>query len=179
MTQTSYTWTRDMIPGDILVRDVGERREGPEVRMKSNTLTVTLPVDTAPAALVVWVTGQTSSTCRPLLARVADDDYPGCTYRVFVDGVLANVEDRRARGDVLRLAPATGLIPVTLLPTFPRPQERVGAERRGDGEHGAGQRHDRAHRAGQPVRVRLRKQDVALLGATTSTRSRRSSTRCA
>jgi hypothetical protein len=62
-TQTSYTWTRDMIPGRTysFVMWAGDAK-GRE-SAKSNTVTVTLPVDTTPpAAPVVSVTGITSST---------------------------------------------------------------------------------------------------------------------
>jgi len=48
-TQTSYTWTRDMIPGRAysFVMWAGD---GKRETAKSNTVTVTLPVDTTPSA---------------------------------------------------------------------------------------------------------------------------------
>jgi hypothetical protein len=108
-TQTSYTWTRDMIPGRTysFVMWAGDAR-GRE-SAKSNTLTVTLPVDrTPPAAPVVSVTGRTSSTVGLTWGPVADDDVTCCTYRVFANGVLANVEWTGERSaTVLRLSAGT------------------------------------------------------------------------
>ena len=108
-TQTSYTWTRDMIPGRTysFVMWAGDAK-GRE-SAKSNTVTVTLPVDTTPpAAPVVSVTGTTSSTVGLAWGAVADDDSTCCTYRVFANGVLANVESTGDRAvTVLRLAAAT------------------------------------------------------------------------
>src|SRR5215207_11529689 len=86
-TQTSYTWTRDMIPGRTysFVMWAGDAK-GRE-SAKSNTVTVTLPVDTTPpAAPVVSVTGTTSSTVGLAWGPVADDDYTCCTHRVFANG---------------------------------------------------------------------------------------------
>jgi chitodextrinase len=108
-TQTSYTWTRDIVPGRTysFVMWAGDAKGRESV--KSNTVTVTAPVDTTPpAAPVVSVTGRTSSTVGLSWPAVADDDHTCCTYRVFANGVLANVEwtgDRAAT--VLRLAGAT------------------------------------------------------------------------
>jgi hypothetical protein len=108
-TQTSYTWTRDIVPGRTysFVMWAGDAKGRESV--KSNTVTVTAPVDTTPpAAPVVTVTGRTSSTVGLSWPAVADDDHTCCTYRVFANGVLANVEwtgDRAAT--VLRLAGAT------------------------------------------------------------------------
>jgi hypothetical protein len=108
-TQTSYTWTRDMIPGRTysFVMWAGDAKG--RVSAKSNTVTVTLPVDTArPAAPVVSVTGTTSSTVGLAWDPVTDDDYTCCTYRVFANGVLANVQSTGERAvTVLRLAAAT------------------------------------------------------------------------
>jgi hypothetical protein len=108
-TQTSYTWTRDMVPGRTysFVMWAGDAK-GRE-SAKSNTLTVTLPVDTTPpAAPVVSVTGTTSSSVSLTWDPVADDDYTCCTYRVFADGVLANVHSTGERAvEVLRLAGGT------------------------------------------------------------------------
>jgi Fibronectin type III domain len=108
-TQTSYTWTRDMIPGRTysFVMWAGDAR-GRE-SAKSNTVTVTLPVDTTPpAAPVVEVTGTTSSTVGLTWGPVVDDDSTCCTYRVFADGVLANVQSTGERSvTVLRLAAGT------------------------------------------------------------------------
>jgi hypothetical protein len=108
-TQTSYTWTRDMIPGRTysFVMWAGDAK-GRESK-KSNTLTVTLPVDTTPpAAPVVSVTGTTSSTVGLAWGPVADDDYTCCTYRVLANGspVLTQPTGERAV-TVLRLAAAT------------------------------------------------------------------------
>jgi hypothetical protein len=73
-TQTSYTWTRDMSPGRTysFVMWAGDaKRES----AKSNTVTVTLPVDTTPPpAPVVSVTSTTSSTVALSWPAVADDD---------------------------------------------------------------------------------------------------------
>jgi hypothetical protein len=108
-TQTSYTWTRDMVPGRTysFVMWAGDAK-GRESK-KSNTVTVTLPVDTTPpAAPVVSVTGTTSSTVGLAWGPVADDDSTCCTYRVFANGVLANVEwTGEGAVTVLRLAAAT------------------------------------------------------------------------
>ena len=111
-TQTSYTWTRDMVPGKTysLVMWAGDAK-GRE-SAKSNTVTVTLPVDTTPpAAPDVSVTGTTSSTVGLSWPAVADDDYTCCTYRVFTDGALVSVDNLQWTGEravtVLRLAAAT------------------------------------------------------------------------
>ncbi len=111
-TQTSYTWTRDMIPGNTysFVMWAGDAK-GRE-SAKSNTVTVTLPVDTTPpAAPDVSVTGTTSSTVGLSWPAVADDDYTCCTYRVFTDGALVSVDNLQWTGEravtVLRLAAAT------------------------------------------------------------------------
>jgi hypothetical protein len=110
--QTSYTWTRDMIPGRTysFVMWAGDAK-GRE-SAKSNTLTVTLPVDTTPpAAPVVSVTGTTSSTVGLEWGPVSDDDYTCCTYRVFANGSLVSPDNLRWTGEravtVLRLAGAT------------------------------------------------------------------------
>jgi Fibronectin type III domain len=87
--QTSYTWTRDLVPDKTysFVMWAGDAK-GRESK-KSNTVTVTLPVDTTPpAAPVVSVTGTTSSTVGLSWSAVADDDSTCCTYRVFANGVL-------------------------------------------------------------------------------------------
>jgi hypothetical protein len=111
-TQTSYTWTRDMVPGRTysFVMWAGDAK-GRE-SAKSNTLTVTLPVDTTPpAAPVVSVTGTTSSTVGLEWGPVSDDDYTCCTYRVFANGSLVSPDNLRWTGEravtVLRLAGAT------------------------------------------------------------------------
>jgi hypothetical protein len=108
-TQASYTWTRDMVPGKTysFVMWAGDAKGRQSA--KSNTLTVTLPVDTTPpAAPVVSVTGTTSSTVGLAWGPVADDDHTRCTYRVFVNGVLANAHQTGERAvTVLRLAAAT------------------------------------------------------------------------
>jgi hypothetical protein len=108
-TQTSYTWTRDMIPGRTysFVMWAGDAR-GRE-SAKTNTVTVTLPVDTTPpAAPAVSVTGTTSSTVSLAWGPVADDDSTCCTYRVFANGELAAVHWTGERAvTVLQLAADT------------------------------------------------------------------------
>jgi hypothetical protein len=77
---------------------VGGRREGPE-SAKSNSLTVTLPVDTTPpASPVVSVTGTTSSTVGLSWPAVAEDDFSWCTYRVFASGALVNPDNLQWTG---------------------------------------------------------------------------------
>jgi hypothetical protein len=108
-TQTSYTWTRDIVPGKTysFVMWAGDAK-GRE-SAKSNTVTVTAPIDTTPpAAPVVSVTGATSSTVGLAWGPVADDDSTCCTYRVFANGAPANVQWTGERAvTVLRLAAAT------------------------------------------------------------------------
>jgi hypothetical protein len=111
-TQTSYTWTRDMIPGRTysFVMWAGDAK-GRE-SAKSNKVTVTLPVDTTPpAAPVVSVTETTSSTVGLSWPAVVDDDYTCCSYRVFANGSLVSADRLRWTGEravtVLRLAAAT------------------------------------------------------------------------
>jgi fibronectin type III domain protein len=108
-TQTSYTWTRDMYPGRTtsFVMWAGDAKG--RTSAKSNTLTVTLPVDTTPpAAPVVSVTGTTSSTVGLAWGPVADDDSTCCTYRVLANGGPVNVHWTGERAvTVLRLAPST------------------------------------------------------------------------
>jgi hypothetical protein len=111
-TQTSYTWTRDLIPGKTysFVMWAGDSK-GRE-SAKSNKVTVTLPVDTtAPAAPVVRVSGTTSSTVGLAWDPVTDDDYTCCTYRVFADGVRVSDDNLQWTGEravtVLRLAAGT------------------------------------------------------------------------
>jgi hypothetical protein len=108
-TQTSYTWTRDMIPGRTysFVMWAGNAK-GQESR-KSNTVTVTLPVDTTPpSAPVVSVTGTTSSTVGLSWPAVADDDSTCCTYRVLANGNPVNTQWTGERAvTVVRLAGAT------------------------------------------------------------------------
>jgi hypothetical protein len=111
-TQTSYTWTRDMVPGRTysFVMWAGDAK-GRE-SAKSNKVTVTLPVDTtAPAAPVVSVTGTTSSSVGLSWPVVADDDYTCCAYRVFANGTLVGADNLQWTGEravtVLRLAAAT------------------------------------------------------------------------
>jgi hypothetical protein len=108
-TQTSYTWTRDVVPGRTysFVMWAGDSK-GRESK-KSNTVTVTLPFDTTPpAAPVVSVTGTTSSTVGLAWGPVADDDYTCCTYRVFANGAPVLIQSTGERAvTVLRLAAAT------------------------------------------------------------------------
>jgi hypothetical protein len=110
-TQTSYTWTRDLVPGKtysfaIWAGDAKGRESA------KSTVTLTLPVDTTPpAAPVVSVTGTTASTVGLAWPAVADDDYTCCTYRVFADGALVSADNLQWTGErvvtVLRLAAAT------------------------------------------------------------------------
>ena len=111
-TETSYTWTRDMIPGRTysFVMWAGDARGRESAR--SNTVTVTLPVDTTPpAAPVVSVTGTTSSSVGLSWPAVADDDYTCCTYRVLANGAQVSADNLHWTGEravtVLRLAAAT------------------------------------------------------------------------
>src|SRR5215208_4295584 len=99
-TQTTYTWTRDMYPGRTysFVMWAGDAK-GRE-SAKSNTVTVTLPVDTTPPpAPVVSVTGTTSSSVGLAWSAVAED------------GVVVGADNRRWTGEravtVLRLSAAT------------------------------------------------------------------------
>jgi len=97
-TQASYTWTRDIVPGKrySFVMWAGDAKGRESAR--SNTLAVTVPVDTTPpAAAVVSVTGTTSSTVGLTWGPVADDDSTCCTYRVFANGTPA-MSSRRASG---------------------------------------------------------------------------------
>src|SRR4029453_11072154 len=111
-TETSYTWTRDLIPGRTysFVMWAGDARGRESAR--SNTVTVTLPVDTTPpAAPVPSVTGTTSSTVGLSWPAVADDDYTCCSYSVFADGAQVSPGNLHWTGEravtVLRLAAAT------------------------------------------------------------------------
>jgi len=106
-TATSYTWTRDISPGrtySFVMWAADAKHES----AKTNTVTVTTPVDTkAPAAPVVSVTGITSSTVGLSWTASTDDDPTCCTYRVFANGVPAEVQSTGARSaTVLRLAAA-------------------------------------------------------------------------
>jgi hypothetical protein len=111
-TQTSYTWTRDMHPGRTYSFVMWAADAKGRESAKSNTVTVTLPVDTTPpAAPVVSVTGTTSSTVGLSWPAVADDDYTCCTYRVFANGALVSAHNLLWTGEravtVLRRAAAT------------------------------------------------------------------------
>jgi len=111
-TQTSYTWTRDMYPGRTYSFVMWAGNAKGQESAKSNTLTVTQPVDTTPpAAPVVSVTGTTSSTVGLAWGPVADDDYTCCTYRVFANGSLVSPDNLHWTGEravtVLRRAAAT------------------------------------------------------------------------
>ena len=110
-TQTSYTWTRDMVPGRTysFVMWTGDARGRQSA--KSNPVTVTLPVDTRPPdAPVVSVTGTSSSTVGLAWGPVADDDHTCCSYRVFANGALVSADRLLWTGEravtVLRLAAA-------------------------------------------------------------------------
>jgi len=111
-TQTSDTWTRDMVPGRTysFVMWAGDAK-GRE-SAKSNSLTVTLPVDTTPPpAPVVSMTGTTSSTVGLSWPAVVDDDSSCCTYRVFANDIVVSADNLQWTGEravtVLRLAAAT------------------------------------------------------------------------
>jgi hypothetical protein len=111
-TQTSYTWTRDILPGRTYSFTMWAGDAKGRTSAASNTVTVTTPVDTTPpAAPVVSVTGTTSSLVGLAWPPVADDDATCCTYQVLADG--APVPADRLRWDgaravaVLRLAAAT------------------------------------------------------------------------
>jgi len=111
-TQTSYTWTRDMVPGRTYSFVMWAGNAKGQTSAKSNKLTVTLPVDTTPpAAPVVSVTGTTSSTVGLSWPAVADDDHTCCTYGVRANGVAVSPDNLHWTGDrevtVLRLAAAT------------------------------------------------------------------------
>ena len=108
-TETTFTWTRDIHPGRTYSFVMWAGNAKGQESKQSNTLKVTTPVDTTPpAAPVVSVTGRTSSTVDLAWAPVADDDHTCCTYRVFANGSLANVESTGERSvTVLRLAGAT------------------------------------------------------------------------
>jgi hypothetical protein len=111
-TQTSYTWTRDMYPGRTYSFVMWAGNAKGQESAKSNTLTVTLPVDTTPpAAPVVSVTGTTSSTVGLAWGPVTDDDYTCCTYRVFANGSLVSPDNLHWTGEravtVLRRDAAT------------------------------------------------------------------------
>ena len=111
-TQTSYTWTRDMIPGRTYSFVMWAGNAKGRESAKSNTVTVTLPVDTTPPpAPVVSVTGTTASTVGLAWAPVGDDDSTCCTYRVFANGALVSADNLQWTGEravtVLRLAAAT------------------------------------------------------------------------
>jgi hypothetical protein len=111
-TQTSYTWTRDMYPGrtTTFVMWAGDAKGHNSA--KSNSVTVTLPVDTTPpAAPDVSVTGTTATTVGLAWPAVADDDSTCCSYRVFANGSLVSLDRLRWTGEravtVLRLAAGT------------------------------------------------------------------------
>jgi hypothetical protein len=108
-TETSHVWTRDMHPGGTYSFVMWAGNAKGQESAPSNTLTVTLPVDTTPpAAPVVSGTGRTSSTVDLAWGPVADDDHTCCTYRVFANGSLANVEWTGERSvTILRLTGAT------------------------------------------------------------------------
>src|SRR5215208_1392059 len=107
-TQTSYTWTRDLVPGKTYSFTVWAGDAKGRESAKS-TVTVTLPVDTTPpAAPVVSVTGTTSSTVGLTWGPVADDDYTCCTYRILANGSPVLTQSTGVRAvTVLRLAAAT------------------------------------------------------------------------
>lgn len=108
-TETSYTWTRDMHPGRTYSFVMWAGNAKGQESARTNTLTVTLPVDTTPpAAPVVSVTGTSSSTVSLAWGPVADDDHTCCTYRVFANGNSVNTHWTGERAvTVLRLAGAT------------------------------------------------------------------------
>ena len=109
---TSYTWTRDMIPGRTYSFVMWAGNAKGQESAKSNKVTATLPVDkTPPAAPVVSVTGTTSSSVGLSWPAVADDDHTCCTYGVFANGTQVSLDNLVWSGEravtVLRLAAAT------------------------------------------------------------------------
>ena len=109
---TTFTWTRDMVPGRTYSFVMWAGNAKGQESAKSNKLTVTLPVDrTPPAAPVVSVTGTTSSSVGLSWPAVADDDHTCCTYRVFANGTQVSLDNLVWTGEravtVLRLAAAT------------------------------------------------------------------------
>jgi Fibronectin type III domain len=108
-TQTSYTWTRDMYPGRTYSFVMWASDAKGHESAKTDTVAVTLPVDTTPPpAPVVSVTGTTSSTVDLVWGPVADDDSTCCTYRVLANGAPVNLHWTSERTvTVLRLAAAT------------------------------------------------------------------------
>jgi hypothetical protein len=109
-TETTFTWTRDIDPGRTYSFVMWAGNAKGQESAKSNTLTVTTPVDTTPPeAPVVTVTGVTSSTVDLVWGRVADDDHTCCTYRIFANGSLVSVDNLVWTGEravtVLRRAP--------------------------------------------------------------------------
>jgi hypothetical protein len=110
-TQTSYTWTRDLAPGgtySFVMWAADSRGRSAD----SNTVTVTLPVDTTPPSTpVVSLTGVTHSTASLAWPASTDDDYTCCTYRVLADGIPLQQNELVWSGPtavtVLGLAPAT------------------------------------------------------------------------
>ena len=110
-TETTFTWTRDMVPGrtysfTIWAADAKGRSSA------TSTVTVTLPVDTTPpAAPSVSVTAVTHSSASLAWPAVTDDDSTCCTYRVLANGTPVSIDRLQWTGPravtVLRLAPAT------------------------------------------------------------------------
>ena len=111
-TETSYTWTHDMYPGRTTTFVMWAGDSKGRTSAKSNSVTVTLPVDTTPPARPdVSVTGTTATTVGLTWPAVADDDTTCCAYQVFADGSFVDPNRLRWTGDravtVLRLAPGT------------------------------------------------------------------------
>jgi hypothetical protein len=110
-TRTSYTWTRDMIPGEPTRSSCGRGREGPGVREAQH--------GDSHAARGHHAAGRSGCLSDrhdlvdrgPRLDRVADDDSTCCKYRVFANGNLVSTDNLQWTGEravtVLRLAAAT------------------------------------------------------------------------
>ena len=165
--ETSFTWTRDMLPGRTYSFVMWAGNAKGQESAKSNKLTVTLPVDrTPPAAPVVVGDRHDLVQRRALVARGRGrrphllhvprlrERYPGLAGQPGVDrragrdGAAA-----RSRDDVLvhgrRRRPVA---------------QRVCAEHGRVGGHAGDQRHDRPEAPGNLDRVGLRVRNLALLG---------------
>src|SRR5262245_24120186 len=109
---TTYTWTRDMYPGNTYSFVMWAGTAKGQESAKSNTVTVTLPVDTTPPpAPVVSASGATASTVDLSWGPIDDDDSTCCTYRVSADGAQVSIDNLHWTGPrsvtVLRQAAAT------------------------------------------------------------------------
>jgi hypothetical protein len=99
-TETTYTWTRDITPGKTVSFAMWAGNAKGQESTKSNTVTVTTPIDkTPPAAPVVSVTATTSSTVGLAWGPVADDDATCCSYRVFDNGTQVTIDNLQWTGE--------------------------------------------------------------------------------